>query len=419
LKGGRPAGFLFAVALLLAAAASVQAAPAVCGQPRQVEPGALDELTWKQFSDIQRALSEERYGEAQAALLEMLQRAGRDRYLQALVNQALGQVEWARGHFGQALGFFQAALELDALPDSAHQAVLYRLARLFLEQGRPAEALAQLEQWFCSAPPGQQTADAWVLRAAILLRLGDFAGMLEAIDAAIAREENPPEAWYQLKVAAHLELEQHARAAETLQTLLAGWPNRKRYWVQLAQAHYLLGQNQRALAVLVLAWRQGLLDEPSDILFLAGLYNEGQLPYLAASVLEQAMTAGALTADGNHWTQAAEAWQAAGEPERALVAWKAAGRTAEDGLPDLHRAYLLADLERWQEALEALDRSLARGGLSDRQAGEAHLLRGVVQYRLGDLEGAGADWDRAGHFESARAAARRWLDYLQEAQQRG
>jgi len=76
------------------------------------------------------------------------------------------------------------------------------------------------------------------------------------------------------------------------------------------------------------------------------------------------------------------------------------------------------DLERWTAALEALNRSLARGGLDEQKAGEALLLRGMVHFRLGDLDGAGADWDRAGRFGSSREAARQWLVYLKEERRR-
>ena len=418
MKAWRSAAGLFVAWLLLASGVAAQEGRLTCGQPRNPVVGTLDELTWRQLNDIYRVVGEERYDEAYEDLTKMLSRAGRDAYLQAILNQALAQVEWARGQFEAALGYFDTALELDALPDSVHYALLYQAAQLYYMSDRLDEALDHLRLWFCSVSPEQTTATAWVLKASILSRQGDFAGALDAIEAAIELEESPQESWYQLKLAAQYELEQYERAVETLETLLARWPERKSYWIRLAQTHYALGQDQDALAAQALAYRNGLLDESPDVLFLAGLYSKLQLPYKAAMVLEQAMRDGILAADRDHWAQVAESWRAAGELERALAAWESAGQAAEDGLTDLHRGYLLTDLERWTPALEALNRSLARGGLDDRQAGEAYLLRGMVQFKLGDLEAAAVDWERARQLESSRAAARQWLNYLREERRR-
>jgi len=404
--------------LLVAAGAAAEADQTACAPPRNTAVGTLDELTWRQLNDIYSELDEERYEEAHEDLRNMLGRAGRDVYLQAILNQALAQVEWARGQFESALNYCETALQLDALPDSAHHALLYQVAQLYYMSDRLDQALEYLRLWFCSIPQEQVTAAARVLQASILSRQGEFAGALEAIDAAIDLEDSPPESWYQLKLAAQYELEQYDRAVNTLETLISRWPERKSYWTRLAQTHYVLGQEAEALAVLALAHRQGLLDESPDILFLAGLYSKLELPYQAAAVLEQALRDGALAANPNHWTQVAQSWHAAGETERALAAWESAGRAAADGLTDLHRGYLLTDLERWAAALEALNRALARGGLDERQAGEAYLLRGMARLRLGDVEAAAADWDQAGRFESSREAARQWLDYLQEERER-
>jgi tetratricopeptide (TPR) repeat protein len=409
---------LFAVSLLLASGGAAHADWSACGTARNPAVGTLDEQTWRRLSAIHDVIGEGRYDEAYGNLRSMLERAGRDVYLQAILIQALAQVTWARGDSDLALGYFETAHELDALPDSAHYGLLYSAAQIYFMNDQLEEAGERLERWFCAVPAEEITAAAWVLKASILAHLGEFVGALEAIDAAIDMEEAPSEDWYQLKLAAQYELEQYEPAVDTLNTLLARRPERKRYWVQLAQTHYALGQDQRALAVQALAYRNGLLEESSDVLFLAGLYSKLQLPYKAAGVLEQAIRDGILAADRGQWAQVAESWYAAGELERALAAWESAGRAADDGLTDLHRGYLLVDLERWTAALEALNRSLARGGLDEQKAGEALLLRGMVHFRLGDLDGAGADWDRAGRFGSSREAARQWLVYLKEERRR-
>jgi tetratricopeptide (TPR) repeat protein len=375
-------------------------------------------MTWKQLNSVYEDVGEERYDEAYEALRKMLGRVGRDRYLQAILNQALAQVEWSRGNYDPALKYFEAAVEIDALPDEAHYALMYQIAQLYFMKSRYQDALDRLELWFCTVPPEKVTSAAYVLKASIHAREENYPAVLEAIDAAIAMDVDPKEPWFQLKLAAHYELEQYPQAAQTLELLITKWPDKKVYWTQLAQIHYRLKQDERALAVLALAYRKGLLDKQSDITYLSSLYSNSNVHYKAAEVLEQGIRDGIVRPSKVHWTLVGDAWYAAEELEKSLAAFEEAGRLADDGLTDLRRGYILIDLERWPAALEALNRALEKGGLDERQSGEAYLLRGMSQFNLGDFDRASVDWGRAGRYEKSREAARQWQNHLEEERRR-
>ena len=175
----------------------------------------------------------------------------------------------------------------------------------------------------------------------------------------------------------------------------------------MAQVSDRLGRDSRALAVLALAHRRGLLDREDDLTYLSALYSRTELPYKAAEVLESGIRAGIVKGSGLNWTRAGDAWYAAAELERALAAYREAGRASGDGDIDLRRAHILVSMERWQAAVEALDLALSKGGLDDRRTGEAFLLRGMAYYSLEDDEGAAADWQRASRYQTARAGGRR------------
>ena len=112
-----------------------------CGKERKVGTKALDELSWKQLNRVYEQVGEKQYDEAYTALQKMLARASRDEYLQAILNQALAQVEWSRENFDAALGYFEKAVELDALPDlAAFFAHVPDRAALFHERPLPGRA---------------------------------------------------------------------------------------------------------------------------------------------------------------------------------------------------------------------------------------------------------------------------------------
>lgn len=403
---------------LLAFAEACMAQADACGVEREVRTRALDELAWKQLNVIYEKVSEEEYEEAYEDLQRMLGRAGRDTYLQAILNQALAQVEWSRGNYTKSLEYFEKAVKLDTLPDPAHFTLMYQIAQLYFMQDRYDEALEKMDLWFCKSPPEEVTSAAYVLQASIYARKEDYAGALQAIDSAISLDENPEEPWYQLKLAAHYELEQFPRAAETLEIMIARWPERKVYWTQLSQIYFRLKQDDRALAIQALAYRNGLLDKQADLLYLSSLYSHSQVPYKAAEVLQAGIETGVVEASRYHWTVVAESWYAAEELEKSLLAYEKAGGVADDGDIDLRRGYILIDLERWLDALKSLDRALEKGGLDERKTAEAYLLRGMAQFNLGNFEKAGSDWARASRNDKTRDAARQWINHLREEQRR-
>lgn len=272
---------------LLAAPAPARAQAANCDEERDVTPRALDELTWKQLNSAYELVGEEEYDEAYERLQVLLGRASRDKYLQAVLSQALAQTEWSRKNYDAALQYFEQAVELDTLPDQTHFALMYQISQLYFMKDRFQEALDALELWFCKVPEKEITSHAYVLKASIYARMDDYANVLPAIDQAIQMDENPQESWYQLKLASHYELEQFPQAAQTLEILISKWPAKKVYWTQLSQIYYKLKQEDKALATMALAYRNDLLDNQADLLYLASLYSGADIPYKSAQVMEK------------------------------------------------------------------------------------------------------------------------------------
>ena len=385
-----------------------------CGKERNVAAHALDEISWKQLNRVYEDVGEGRYDEAYATLQKMTAQAHRDNYLQAILDQALAQVEWSRENYDAALAYFEKAVARDVLPDRTHFALMYQIAQLYYLAERHQEALEKLALWFCQAPPETITATAFVLQASIHAQKEDFAEALESIEVAISMDDDPKEQWYQLSLAAHYELEHYSEAAETLEAIINRWPDKKMYWIQLSQIYLELGQDEKALAVLALAYRRKLLDTQSDVTFLANLYSNANVPYKAAEVLEKGINDGVAGPTQKNWTLVADSWYAAEELEKSLLAYQMAGEASVDGNIDLRRAYILIDLERWQDTLSALNDALKKGGLDERRIGEAYLLRGMAQFNLDNFEVAHSDWVDASQYANARESAQQWINHLRE-----
>ena len=179
-----------------------------------------------------------------------------------------------------------------------------------------------------------------------------------------------------------------------------------------------LKQDKRALAVLALAYRQGLLETQSDIKQLGNLYQFLDNPYKAATVMEKGVNDGVIEATQKHWEQIGDAWYQAEEMDNALAAFKKAGAASDDGKLDLRRGYILIDQEQWAEACSALSDAIRKGGLEDRRLGEAYLLKGMCELNQGNTAQAREDFGQATRFERSRRPAQQWINHINEVSSR-
>ncbi|NOR18657.1 MAG: tetratricopeptide repeat protein [Xanthomonadales bacterium] len=414
---------LFAVLVLSAmflsaqVSAQVSAKQSECGQQRGKSAGALDEASWKKLNDIYEDVGEEHYDIAFDKLQKM-NTVVRGNYQKAVIAQALAQVEWSRGNYAAALTNFEAAVQLDSLPDPAHFSLMYQIAQLYYMNGRFDEALNKLNLWMCKAPEDKITAASWYLKAAIYTSQQDWSQVVTAVDMAISISDELVESWYQLKLGAHFELEQFPKMAQTLETMIHNWPDKRTYWIQLSQIYYKLKMEEKALSILALAWRRNMLDKQSDIIYLTSLYSNSELPFKAAGVMQKGIEDGLVEANNKHWTMIADAWFAAEEMERALAAYEMAGKASDDGEIDLRRAYILVDMERWSEASSAINAALEKGGFNERKTGDAYVLQGMSEFNLGNYARAAAAWNNASQYPKARKSAQQWINHMREERAR-
>jgi len=408
---------VFLAALAVTLSGQVLAQTDECGKKRGKTSAALDEMTWKKLNGIYEDVGEELYDLAFEKLRRMYPRIHGD-YEKAVVSQALAQVEWARENYDSALKYFEATVEIDALPDLAHFSLMYQIAQLYYMKERYDDALDKLALWMCKIPPERITAEAYYMKASIYAQKQDWSNVVEAADTAISLSDDPKEGWYQLKLASHFELEQFPKAAQTLVDIIQRWPDRKDYWVQLSQIYFKLNQFDEALSLMALAYRRDMLDKQMDITYLSNLYSNNDVPFKAAEVLQKGIEDGLVESSTKYWTITADAWYAAEEMEKALYAYEQAGKKSDDGEIDLRRAYILVDMERWDQAVAAVNAALEKGGFSERKTGDAYVIQGMSEFNLGNYERARTAWNQASNYPRAKKPAQQWLNHMREERAR-
>ncbi len=404
---------------LVLAAGSVQAQTQVqgvsCVEEREVRAGALTEQTYNRLTRIYEDIGEERYSEAFSALEAALDRVRRDEYEQAVILQAMAHVRMQQDRMAEALTLFQRAIDLNRLPNSQHFDMILTVANLYYGMERYQDALNQIDLWFCVIAPDQaNVVSVWVMKASIHAQADEFREALRAIDTAISLADEPSRQWYQLKLGMHLELNEYPQAIEVLRILIPMDPENKNFWLQLASLYAELGEEERSMSVLKLAYHRDLLDRQAEFMQLASLLQSRGAPRRSAEVMIDGIERGIVEGSRRHWEMAAGAWYQARELDRALDAYENAGAQASDGKIDLQRGFLLVDQERWEEARDALTRALELGGLNEGENGNAWLLIGMSHFNLGNPDASLEAFNQASNYSRVRAAAREWINHVRE-----
>jgi tetratricopeptide (TPR) repeat protein len=378
----------------------------------QRDAQAISERTYQQLNRVHALMQKGRYEDALAGLDRLRPRVGHRRDELALVLQSYAHLYATREKYPQAIAALTECLAMEALPDSATMRTLYLLAQLQMVVADYPAAVTTLERLF-----GLQRNPAPAARAlagTAYAQVQRYPEAVEQLSAAIEQADRPQENWYRQLLAVHYQSRQYKAAAELLQRMILLFPERKDYWLQLSGVYAETGSQTQSVAVLELAYLQGVLTEERDLLNLAQHYLYTGLAHKAGQLLERSLRDGAVTATQENWALLVDAWLHARETDRALGAVERALESAAHADLYLKHAQLLADKEDWSEVVRATELALAGDALTRR--GTAHLLAGIAHFHLQHPREARGCFERAREFDRSRHQAEQWLQHLATSQ---
>ena len=366
----------------------------------------LSERTYRQLSSVHELMQQQRYDDALAGLDRMRPRVGHKPHEHALLLQTYGHLFANTEQYQRAVDALAGSLALNALPQPATERTLYALAQLQMAVDDYAAALVSLERWFQLAedpPPG-----AHALAGTAYAQARRYPEAVTQLRKAIDLDSKPQENWYRQLLAVYYQSGQYRPAVTLLEQMIRRFPQHGDYWLQLSSVYRELGEDTQAMAVMELAYVQGLLDGESELVNLASYYLYMGLPHKAGQLLDKALEEGSVTPDIDNWQLLIEAWLQAREFDRALAASERALESTQHADLHLKRARLLADKEQWPDVIAAVELAFASAGLSS--PGKAHLLQGIAHYHLALPARAQSSFDRAREFADSADQARQWIN---------
>lgn len=373
----------------------------------------------KKLAEVRELLSQNKLAEARRVIDDLEKRRNLKVSDQANIFQFAAYVRTQQDQNREAADYFQKAVDLNALAPAAQKGMILQLARVYGLLEEFEKALTAVNLWFEPGdytPPQAQVAEAHFLKGMILNRLKRMDEAVPEVEKAIELSANVKEGWLQLLVSLYYQLDNFPKVAETLEKLIANFPDKKNYWTTISQIYAQLDRMDRALAMLQLAHQMNLLDKDREFLALSQHLINQEIPFQCGQTLEKAIGDKILAGDAKNYGFLANCWLVAREQQRALDPLLKGAEASEDGSLYLRLAYIHLQRDRYEEAIPVLQKALAKAKPGER--GAVNLLIGVAQLGVKHLDEAERALRAAMTDEKARADAERYLTYLEQERQR-
>lgn len=402
------------LALLLGASAAVHAQAG--GERKTRVTVAMSQPVYKALTEAQALVDKKQYGAA-LKVLETLRGKKLTPYEAAQAWNYTAYTHYLQEQYPQAIRAYEQVLAQGELPEAIVTSTLKTLSQLYFTVEQYAKALTTVQRLMASlAEPAQEV---YLLLGQAHFQLKQYAEALPAIDRAIAmaraQGNEPQENWLLLKQVIHYERKDYARMVEVVKELLRLYP-KESYLRTLAGAYSELGDTRKQLAVMEALYDQGYLTAGRDLVNLANLFLLHEVPVKAARVLDRALKAKQVEADVANLRLLSQAWYQAREDAKAIPPLAKAAAQAKDGELSVRLAQSYLNLEQWEQAAEALEEGLRKGGLG--RTDQAYVMLGMARFNLQRLEQARGAFERALADKRSQKVAGQWLAYVDQELQR-
>src|SRR6056297_1728678 len=316
----------------------------------------------------------------------------------------------------RALEDFSAALNLNALPEDQQNRLRFNLAQIYFVNERYEDSIRLFEEWMKSDVKVTDTA--YFMLGAAYYNLDNYPKSMEAIKNAIEVSSEPEKRYYDLLNAIYSETDNVLDRTKLLETMVELWPESLSYWRQLSSLYLEQGDQLKSFAALETAYINGLITSGDDIIMLAQYYSTFDNPHRGAQLIEKEMESDRVERSVENLELLSQLWSQAREHNKAIPVLREAAKMSDEGLLSFRLGQSLLANEQNEEAEQALETALEKGGLEESRRAEAWMLLGNARFNQadpGDREqrnDADEAFAQAEKFSATRRQASDWRGYI-------
>ena len=374
-------------------------------------PQAVSKNVYDQILRAQELVDAEIYSGA-LSILESLQSSEKltEYELQNVLNY-LGFVYYNMDNIDEAMRAYGEMIRIPSIEPQILKNTVYTMAQLNMMEENYNEAIRLLEQYFVleinPAP------DPYILYAQTLYQVDRYGDMIRpietAMEVAVKRSKPIKEDWYVLLNFAYFQQENYIKVRDIQKTLLMTWP-KKRYWFSLAGAYTELGEDENLIYAYDAAHTQGLLEKESELVTMAQLYMQAEVPYKAATLLNSEMDKGRVSKSAKNYRILSQAWTLAQEDASAIPALQAAARLSDEGELNLRLGNAYLDLGQYGECVSSVRAGLKKGGI--KSPDNAQISLGMCLYNQQKYQDSIKAFSEAGKTRRSRRISNQWITVI-------
>lgn len=337
-------------------------------------------------------------------------------YAKAMAQMGLAQIKYRNKDTKGAIALQKQAIDSNALDNNSYFQGLEVLAQLYLNDDDYSNALTALNTW--SKESGAQSAEIEALKGNAYYRLQKYPEAIAAIQKAESLSAKPEPNWVQIEMASYSAMGKYDQAAKLAEAALAKDPNNSMLLHNVVAIYVNANQDDKALAVLERARANGLIKNEADYMNMAKMYvNLGESSghpktdaMKAVGVLKEGMSKGIVKPGYDSYKLLGDSYSVAGDYKNAAQAYGQASPDAKTGQVDFLRGLMLEDLGQHQQARDALQQAVTKGGF--KRVGAAYLELGNAELALKHKAAAIAAYKQAEQDPASKADAQRVLKKL-------
>jgi tetratricopeptide (TPR) repeat protein len=345
-------------------------------------------------------------------VLEPIAEGSKSKYAQALALQGLANLKYNDGDVKGAIATLQKSLAIGVMPNDTYFQLLYELAQFQLADEQFQPALDTIAKW--RAEGKKETADSYALEGNAYYRLGKYPEAIAAIQKAKSMTDKPKDSWNQILMASYAQSGQKDQAMQLAKAQLAANPNDPEARSNAVSVLVNAEKYPEAIQLLEKARAAGTLTEEKDNMTLAKLYllqaqsSNDPAPDAAkgAQVLQDGIDKHTISGNGETYKLMGQAYEMAGNSDKAIAAYKLALPQATEGESALRAGHLLMVENKFSQAKPLLEQAIQKGV---KHKGTAYMLLAETERGLKNKPAAIAAMKQAAQQPETAEKAKAWL----------
>ncbi|MFT4582790.1 MAG: tetratricopeptide (TPR) repeat protein [Gammaproteobacteria bacterium] len=381
------------------------------GQEETKQTVAMSQDVFERLQQAQSLIESKQYAGGQAILETLRAKPKLSAYETAQLWNLSGYAYYLQNKYADAIGAYKNVLAQSEVPEAIIQSTLKTLSQLYFTIEDYPSALNTVKRLMNAI--AEPSADVYMLLGQAYFQLKEYKQAIAPLTTAVGKYRSqgkqPRENWLLLLRVCYSELAQYKPMISVLKELITHYP-KAQYVLTLAGVYSELGDTKKQLALTEALYESGHLTSTQHVVNLANLYILHGVPYKAAKILQNQIDKQMLPTDVRNLRLLSQSWYEAREEKKAIAPLLRAAALSGDGELYVRLAQAYINLDRWQEAADAAQHGLDKGGV--KRVDVANIMLGMALFNQRKLSAARQAFSIASRDKRSRKAASQWIAYV-------